>query len=97
MYGDIWQIYAQYLQDHWNKDIGQRDAIKFQLLRINRWDCAVHITVNMSLCPMCSNFDEGTAEDQMVCCTLDLLGTVAEWDNSGVRVTIIIQAVSYLF
>jgi len=39
---------------------------------------------------MSSNFEEGIADGHMVCVSLDLLGTVAEWGNSGVRVAIII-------
>jgi len=44
---------------------------------------------------MSSNLEEGTKGGQMVCCILDLLVTVAEWDNLGVRVTIILNAVIY--
>ena len=81
MYGDIWLIYAQHLDDYSSKYLGQRYAMEFRLLLVYRRDCTVYITGNMSLCLMCSNLEEGAADGQMVFRVLDLLVTVAEWDT----------------
>jgi len=43
-----------------------------------------------------SKFEEDVVGSQMDGPISDLLRTVVEWDNSGIRVTIISKAVSYL-
>ena len=88
MNGDIWLIYAQYLLDHWSKNLGQGGAFEFRLLLVYRRDCAVHITGNTSLYPMSSQFEDCTKGRQVDSHISDLLGSLAEWDNSVVRVTI---------
>ena len=45
---------------------------------------------------MSFEFEDGVVGSQLESLISDLLGTVAEWDNLGVRVTTVIQTVSLL-
>lgn len=79
------------MENHWRKDLGQRCAIESQLLRVNRRDCTARITRNTSVYPNGPKFEEVVVGGQVDGPISDLLGTVAEWENSGVRVAIILQ------
>ena len=67
--------------NHWSKDLGQRGAIEFRLLLVNRGECAVNTTGNISLYPTSSEFEDSVGISQMCGLILDLLVTVAELNN----------------
>ena len=93
MYGDTWLIYAQHLEDQLIEDPEQCFIAELLLLRVYRRCCTVYITENTFIYPMSFKFEDVAVGSQMDGPISDLLGMVVEWDNLGVRLIIIIQAV----
>ena len=92
MYGDTWLIYAQHLEDQLIEDPEQCFIAQVLLLRVYRRGCVVYKTEKTFIYPMSFEFEDVAVSSQMDGPISDLLETVAEQDNSAVRVTIIIQA-----